>query len=89
MSGPDRQEIEARTQVVSHLLQAHGGGVELVPTTRPDVVRLRFTGLCSACSLRPLTLARIIEPVMSDIDGVNEVEVDGCRISTEGVAALR
>jgi Fe-S cluster biogenesis protein NfuA len=86
--GPDQRQVEARAYIVSHLLQAHGGGIEVIPSGKSDVVRLRFTGLCTACSLRPLTVANIVKPVFENLDGVRDVEIEGCRISSEAMESL-
>ena len=85
---PEQTELEERVAIVSHLLQAHGGGIELMPSSHEDVVRVKFTGLCTACCLRPLTTATIIEPVIGAMEGVRKVEVDGVRISEETMADL-
>jgi len=82
MHKPDLDQIETRAQLVSHLLSAHGGGIEVVPSTREDTVRVRFTGLCTACQLRPLTAAQIIRPAFESLDGVSGVEIEGCRSSS-------
>jgi Fe-S cluster biogenesis protein NfuA len=87
-AGPDPRQIEARAQIASHLLQAHGGGVEVIPSGNAGVVRVRFTGLCTVCCLRPLTAANIVKPLLGDLDGVNDVEVEGCRLSSEAMESL-
>ena len=87
-TSPDPAQIELRAELVSHLLQSHGGGVEVIPSKKENIVRLRFTGLCTACSLRPLTTANIIKPMFGDVPGVIDVEVEGCRISTESAQRL-
>ncbi|MDQ4113724.1 MAG: NifU family protein [Actinomycetota bacterium] len=84
----ERCELEDRVGIISHLLQAHGGGIELMPSSDPEVVRVKFTGLCTACCLRPLTTANIINPVIGTMEGVRKVEVDGVRISEETMADL-
>ena len=88
-AGPDPTALAARTEMISHLLQAHGGGIELVDNDTPDIVRVRFTGLCTNCCLRPLTVANIVRPVFTDLEGVRDVEVEGSRISTEAMESLR
>lgn len=88
MSRPDPQELEDRAKVVSHLLTAHGGGVEVVSCSEDGVVRIRFNGLCTACCLKPLTTANYVRPLFEDIDGVTAVEIDGARVSDEALARL-
>jgi Fe-S cluster biogenesis protein NfuA len=87
-AGPDPRQIEARAQIASHFLQAHGGGIEVVPSSKAEVVRVRFTGLCTVCCLRPLTAAKILKPLFCDLDGVTDVEIEGYRISSEAMDRL-
>lgn len=85
---PDVEEIKVRADVISHLLQAHGGGIDVLPSVGSDVLRVRFTGLCTNCCLRPLTMATIVRPLLGDVDGVRSVEVEGMRISDEAMDNL-
>jgi Fe-S cluster biogenesis protein NfuA len=62
------------------LLRVHGGGVELV-AVEGGRVRLRFVDACTACRLRPLTMAAAIRPRLLELEGVEEVELEGVRIS--------
>lgn len=77
----DSREVASRARAVSRLLASHGGGIEVVDSEREDVVRVRFTGLCTACWMRPITQAQIIDPAFRDLDGVGAVEVEGVRFS--------
>ena len=79
--------IEARLEALRPVLDAHAGGVELVEV-RDGVVRLSFTGMCTGCHLRPLTTASTIRPALLALDGVNDVEIEGSRISAEAEARL-
>jgi Fe-S cluster biogenesis protein NfuA len=69
------------------VLDAHAGGVELVEVDG-GTVRLRFTGMCTGCQLRPLTTASTIRPALLDVAGVTAVEIEGSRISAEAEARL-
>jgi Fe-S cluster biogenesis protein NfuA len=69
------------------VLDAHAGGVELVEFER-GVVRLRFTGMCTACHLRPLTTVSTLRPALLAVPGVDGVEIEGSRISAEAEARL-
>jgi Fe-S cluster biogenesis protein NfuA len=79
--------IEARLEALRPALDAHAGGVELLEV-RDGVVRLRFTGMCAGCHLRPLTTASTIRPSLLELDEVSEVEIEGSRISAEAEARL-
>ena len=57
---------------------AHGGGLEEV---RPGLVR--FTGMCTACPMRPLCFEHSVRPLLGD------VQVVGMRWSDEAVERLR
>lgn len=87
--GPDRTALDERLAGVRRLMATHGGGVELVGVGTDGSVRLRFTGLCGGCRLRPLTFAQTIEPALAGVPGVGHVEADGARISEEAVARMR
>jgi Fe-S cluster biogenesis protein NfuA len=79
--------IEARLEALRPVLDAHAGGVELLEV-RGGVVRLRFTGMCAGCHLRPLTTASTIRPALLELDEVAAVEIEGSRISAEAEARL-
>lgn len=89
MSKVDHDALAQRVAHVSRAMSAHGGGIEIVNVDAHGAVRLRFTGLCSGCQLRPLTFAETVEPAIRSLEGVNAVEADGARISEEALARLR
>jgi Fe-S cluster biogenesis protein NfuA len=76
-----------RLEELRPALDAHAGGVELVGVEE-GVVRLRFTGMCTGCHLRPLTMASTIRPALLDLEGITAVEAEGSRISAEAEARL-
>jgi Fe-S cluster biogenesis protein NfuA len=82
-----RSAVLARIEELRPALDAHAGGVELV-AVEDGVVRLRFTGMCTGCPLRPLTTASTIRPALLALEGVQAVEVEGARISSEAEARL-
>jgi len=82
-----RAAVLSRLEELRPVLGAHAGGVELVEVNR-GVVRLRFTGMCTGCHLRPLTTASTIRPALLALDGVTSVEIEGSRISAEAEARL-
>jgi Fe-S cluster biogenesis protein NfuA len=79
--------VLARLEELRPALDAHAGGVEVV-SVEGGVVRLRFTGMCAGCPLRPVTTASTIRPALLALDGVRAVEVEGSRISAEAEARL-
>jgi Fe-S cluster biogenesis protein NfuA len=84
----DRQELDERLAVLSRVLRAHAGGVELVHADDEGLVKLRYTGMCTGCPLRPLTTERTVRPVLGDLTGLTRLEVLGSRISVEAVQRL-
>jgi Fe-S cluster biogenesis protein NfuA len=79
--------VEERLESLRPVLSAHAGGVELVSIT-DGVVRVRYTGMCTGCHLRPLTTAGTVRPALLAVDGVTAVEVEGSRISAQAEARL-
>ena len=85
MSGDNA--VRERLAELAPALAAHAGGVDLI-AVEAGVVRLRFTGMCTGCHLRPLTTASTIRPALLGLDGVVAVEIEGSRISAEAEARL-
>lgn len=83
-----RSEVAARVAELSHRITAHAGGLELAGVTANGAVTVRFTGLCTGCTYRPLTMAGTVRPALLQIEGVTSVEATGSRISTEAEARL-
>ena len=79
--------VRERLERLRPVLDAHAGGIELVEV-RGSTVRLRFTGMCTGCHLRPLTTASTIRPALLELAGVEAVEIEGSRISAEAEARL-
>jgi Fe-S cluster biogenesis protein NfuA len=76
-----------RLEELRPVLGAHAGGIELVEVDG-GTVRLRFTGMCTGCHLRPVTTASTVRPALLELDGVEAVEIEGSRISAEAEARL-
>jgi NifU-like protein len=57
-------------QVIRPLVEADGGGIELLEVTRERVV-VRLTGTCAGCPGKPYTVSRIIEPALRKALGSN------------------
>lgn len=76
-----------RLEELRPVLAAHAGGIELVEV-HGGTVRLRFTGMCTGCHLRPLTTASTIRPALLELAGVEAVEIEGSRISAEAEMRL-
>jgi Fe-S cluster biogenesis protein NfuA len=87
-AGHERPTVEAALGEVRRMLAAHAGGVDLVQLTDDGTLRLRFSGMCTGCMLRPLTTASVVRPRLVQADGVREVEIVGGRVSAEAEARL-
>jgi Fe-S cluster biogenesis protein NfuA len=79
--------VALRVDELGVVLSAHAGGIELVEVA-DGIARLRYTGMCTGCPLRPLTTMSTVRPALLELDGVAAVEVEGSRISAEAEARL-
>ncbi len=84
----DAAALRTRIEEVCALMRAHAGAIELVEVSDGGVVRVRFTGMCAGCQLRPLTMRGTIAPALESLPGVAAVHADGARISEEAAARL-
>jgi Fe-S cluster biogenesis protein NfuA len=80
-------ELAVRLEELGAVLGAHAGGIELVELNG-GVARVRYTGMCTGCPLRPVTTASTVRPVLLAVEGVDELEVEGSRISAEAEARI-
>jgi len=80
-------ELAARLAELGMQLGAHAGGIELAEL-RGGVARLRYTGMCTGCPLRPVTTASTVRPALLAVEGIDELEVEGSRISAEAEARI-
>ena len=83
-----RRGIEQRLGELAPLLDAHAGGVEILDVTAGGSVELRFTGMCTGCPYRPLTMAATLRPALLRVPGVTHVVAEGSRISAEAEERL-
>ena len=79
--------LASRLDELGAVLGAHAGGIELVELNG-GVARVRYTGMCTGCPLRPVTTASTVRPALLAVDGVDELEVEGSRISVEAEARI-
>jgi Fe-S cluster biogenesis protein NfuA len=84
----DEAAVERRVGEVSRLLWSHAGGIELEALDPEGRVRIRFTGICTGCPFRPVTMATTIRPALAEIPGVTEVEGAGVRVSEHAARRL-
>ena len=84
----DRVALDRRLPIISNLLASHGGDIEIDEVSAAGVVRVKFKGFCTACTLRPFTLERVVRPLLTAVEGVTAVEAVGVRISEESQRRL-
>jgi Fe-S cluster biogenesis protein NfuA len=84
----DEAAVARRIEEVSRLLWSHAGGIELDGLDQDGRVRIQFTGMCTGCPFRPVTLAATIRPALAEIPGVTEVEAAGVRVSEHAARRL-
>ena len=86
---PAPDGVESRVRQLDALLKAHAGGLELVDLSDGGVARIRFSGMCTGCPLKPLTLEATIRPHLIGVGGVTDVVAEGARLSEEASERLR
>jgi Fe-S cluster biogenesis protein NfuA len=84
-----KARVEQRLDDLRRLLRTHAGSVDLLELSPDGVVRIRLTGLCQACPLKPVTTAGTLRPALLSIEGVEAVEVEGAHLSDEAEARLQ
>lgn len=81
--------VRLRVAALDRMLRSHAGGLALDGVDARGVVRVRFTGMCVGCELKPVTAATVIAPALAALEGVHGVEIAGGRVSEHALAALR
>jgi Fe-S cluster biogenesis protein NfuA len=80
--------VERRVEEVSAILHAHAGGIQLDRIDDDGRVHVNFTGACTGCPYRPVTMETTIRPALLQLGGVTSVEATGSRISAEAERRL-
>jgi len=69
-----KQKVEAALNEVRPMLQADGGGVELVDVTEDGKVTVKLSGACGCCPMSQMTLKAGIEKTLKQrVPEVKEV----------------
>lgn len=82
------EPVRARVDALDRMLKSHAGGLELLGVDPHGVVRIRLTGMCAGCELKPVTVVSVIEPALQALPGVSAVQIVGGRVSEHAMAAL-
>lgn len=80
--------VEAAVAVAGRALRAHAGGLELVEVVDGEVV-VKFTGMCTGCAFKPMTMAATVEPLVTAVPGVRGVRALGGRVDDAAMARAR
>lgn len=69
------QQVEAALDEVRPYLKTDNGNVSIIEVTNDNVVRLKFEGACSSCSMSSMTLkAGIEETILRMVPQIKSVE---------------
>lgn len=79
----DRTAVEERVHEVSTFINMHAGGLELVSASDDGAVEVEFTGMCTGCPYRPVTMEATVRPALMAVPGVTSVAARGSRISAQ------
>jgi Fe-S cluster biogenesis protein NfuA len=82
------ESLATRISDVNALMSAHAGAVELLEVGADGSVLLRFTGKCSGCELKAVTMAGTVRPALLAVQGVTQVLAAGTRISEEAAQRI-
>ncbi len=70
-----REKVEQALAKVRPMLEADGGGVELVDVQDDGIVKVRLTGACGGCPMAMMTLKNGIERIVrEDVPEIKSVE---------------
>jgi Fe-S cluster biogenesis protein NfuA len=73
-------------------LAAHAGGIQLIEVREGASGReavVRFTGMCTGCAFKPMTMAATVEPMLTGVAGITSVQALGGRADPEAMARAR
>lgn len=80
--------VELAVAAAGRALRAHAGGLELVEVVDGEVV-VRFTGMCTGCAFKPMTMAATVEPLVTAVPGVRSVRSLGGRVDEAAMSRAR
>jgi Fe-S cluster biogenesis protein NfuA len=86
--GVDREAVERRVRSVDRMMFVHRGGVELADVDDQGNVEVRYTGMCTGCTYRPVCSEVTVRPALLELEGVVSVEIQGGRINEGNQARL-
>ncbi|WP_204071523.1 NifU family protein [Planotetraspora phitsanulokensis] len=73
---------------MGRMMSVHRGGVELAGVDDQGNVEVRYTGMCTGCTYRPVCSEVTVRPALLQLEGVVSVEIQGGRIDEGNQARL-
>jgi Fe-S cluster biogenesis protein NfuA len=73
--------IAEHVEMLSDFLGQHAGGLTLESISEAGHVTVRYTGMCTGCLYRPVTMGATIRPFLMEVEGVTSVEAVGSRMN--------
>jgi len=69
-----KDKVEISLNKVRSLLQADGGGIDLLDVTEDGVVKIKLTGACGNCPMSQMTLKMTVErAIKAEVPEVKKV----------------
>ena len=69
-----KEKVEKSLEKVRSLLQADGGGIDLLDVTEDGVVKVKLTGACGGCPMSQMTLKMTLErAIKENVPEVKEI----------------
>jgi Fe-S cluster biogenesis protein NfuA len=69
-----KEKVEISLNKVRSLLQADGGGIDLLDVTEDGVVKIKLTGACGNCPMSQMTLKMTVErAIKAEVPEVKKV----------------
>jgi len=62
-----REKVEKALEEIKLMLQADGGGMELVEITEDRIVKIKLVGACAGCPMSSVTLKMGIEKRLKEM----------------------
>jgi len=75
--------LENRVVSLNRVMHAHRGGVELLQSEDSGSIVVRFAGMCTGCTYRPVCAETIVRPAIESLPGVVNVRIEGTRVNEE------
>lgn len=81
--------LEDRVVSLNRVMHAHRGGVELVHSDDSGSTVVRFAGMCTGCTYRPVCAETIVRPAIESLPGIVNLQIEGTRVNEDNRRDLR